>query len=269
MRTAIAKSPLLPFVGLALTALGVNTARAEDGFHGLLGAGIAYAPTYDGAKERRTQGVLLPDLHYRAGAFEASTTGGLRYWAIDQEQLQLALVLGVDGGRAEKKTGGGLGASGSDRLRGMGKLSATAELGLAGSWQGLGLPLSFSLMRAVSGSRGHGGTHGTVEATWPFYQRDKLQLAAELGLGWGDRRYQQAYYGVTAEQAARTAFKAYAPSAGLHGLDLRLNGQYQLSEHWSLMGSVGYHRLLGDAARSPLTERKATPVAMLGVGYKF
>lgn len=268
MRISLAKPPLLPSLGLAMMTLGCHTARAEDGFHGLLGAGIAYAPTYDGAKERRTQFMLLPDLRYRAGAFEASTTGGLRYWAIDKEDLQLALVLGADGGRAEKRTRGGLGAEGSDRLKGMGKLSATAELGLAGSWQGLGLPLSFSVMRAL-GSKGHGGLHGSVEASWPFYNRDKLQLAAELGLGWGDKRYNQAYYGVTAEQAARTAFRAYAPGAGLHGLDLRLNGQYQLSERWSLMGSVGYHRLLGDAAKSPLTERKATPMAMLGLGYRF
>nr|WP_316641435.1 MipA/OmpV family protein [uncultured Roseateles sp.] len=250
---------------MSFFAASAHAGPSEEGFHGFLGAGVAYRADYDGAKERRALALPVSMLSYRKGAFDISTNEGLRYWAVNNPDWQVALVLGADFGRSERKTRFGLG---SERLVGMGKLKTTPEIGVSATWTGAGMPLSLDLLRAAD-NKGHGGTHGSLSTNLPLYAKHKLQLTANAALSFGDGRYQQAYYGVTPEQAARTAFKAYSPGAGFHGMDLSVSARYALNEHWGAMGSVGYHRLLGDAAKSPLTERKGTPTLFLGVGYAY
>jgi outer membrane protein len=254
-----------PGLGLALLSCSASAVEVEEGFHGFLGAGVAYRSVYDGAEERRARGTVIPMLSYRKGAFEASTLGGLRYWALDGKDLKLAFVVGADAGRADKKSNS---RPGSDLLKGMGTLKSTVEVGVAGSWSGAGIPLGFDLMTAP-GKKGHGGTHGSFNAAWPFFSQGKLQLEANASLAFGDKRYNQSYYGVTTAQAANSQFKAFNAGAGFHGLDVGVSARYPLTGQWGVMGTVGYHRLLGDAAKSPLTQRKGSPTLLLGVGYQF
>lgn len=256
---------------LALSGLGAQAAESSspsEGLHGLIGIGAVYSPTYVGAKESRSHAVLLPDLRYRKGAFEASTLGGLRYWAVEKPDFQFALTLGVDAGREDHKVKGFLGQSGSDRLRGMGKIKASGELGVAGSWSGLGLPLNFELKTAL-GKKGHGGTLASIGSSLPLLASGPLELGAEVSLGFADKRYLQSYYGVSAAQAAATSFKEFHPKAGLYGADLGLSARYKLSDSMSLMANASYHRVLGDAAKSPLVERKGAPTVLVGLGYTF
>ncbi|MCV2362509.1 MipA/OmpV family protein [Paucibacter sp. DJ1R-11] len=270
-RTHLLK-PKTAWVFAMLAAAGFGAQAAEpspsEGLHGLIGFGAVYSPTYVGAKESRSHAVLLPDLRYRKGAFEASTMGGLRYWAVERPDFQFALTLSGDAGREDHKVKGFLGQSGSDRLRGMGKLKGSAEVGVAGSWSGLGLPLNFELKTAL-GKQGHGGTLASLGSSLPLLASGPLELGAEASLGFGDKRYLQSYYGVTAAQAAATSFKEFHPKAGLYGADLGLTGRYKLSDSLSLMAHAGYHRVLGDAAKSPLVERKGAPTLLLGLGYTF
>jgi len=255
---------------LLLVTGGVRAAEPAptEGFHGFIGAGAAYSPTYVGAKESRSHAVLLPDLRYRKGAFEASTLGGLRYWAVERPDFQFALTLGADAGREDHKVKGFLGQSGSDRLRGMGKIKASGELGVAGSWSGLGLPLNFELKTAL-GKQGHGGTLASKGRLLPKLASGPLELGAEVSLGFADTRYLQSYYGVSAAQAAATSFKEFHPKAGLYGAYLGLSARYKLSDSMSLMANASYHRVLGDAAKSPLVKRKGAPTVLVGLGYTF
>lgn len=265
--TPTSSRKLCAALSLTLLALAMP-AHAEDGFHGLIGAGVGYTPDYDGAKDSHSHAVLMPMLDYRKGAFEVSTRGGLRYWAVDRDDWKVAAVLGYDAGREEKRSNGSFGTVGSDRLRGMGKLDATVEAGVDVVWNGAGVPVQFKLMKAPGGT-GHGGMHGSVGSSVDLLRQDKLQLSLNTELSFGDSRYNQAYHGVTATQAQHTAFREFHPKAGFDGVNVGLSARYQLAEHWGAMASVGYRRLLGDAANSPLTERKGTPTAMVGVGYQF
>jgi len=264
-----ARGAMLALLGLASAPLWAAEPPPAEGLHGFIGAGVVHSPSYVGAKESRSHAVLVPDLRYRKGAFEASTMGGLRYWLRENQDFQFAVKLGVDGGREDHKVKGTLGQSGSDRLRGMGKLKGTAELGVVGSWSGLGLPLQFELKTALGRNKGHGGTLASLGTSLPLFAKGDLELGLEASLGFADKRYLQAYYGVTAAQSAATSFAPFSPKAGLYGADLGLSARYRLGERWSMLANLGYHRVLGDAAKSPLVERKGAPTALLGVGYSF
>ena len=42
-----------------------------------------------------------------------------------------------------------------------------------------------------------------------------------------------------------------------------------IDKNWSTHTAVGFTHLTGDAADSPLTQRKTTPMVMTGFSYKF
>lgn len=268
---------VLPKLALpSLLVLAALTAQADepakdgnenkDGWKARAGVGVIVKPEYDGAKDYRTLFTPMGELSWRRGWFEIGTSG-INAWAIDTPDWQLGLRVGYDGGRDEKK-GNGPFAGGSDKLRGMGKLDGTVEAGMFAEWSGLGAPISLEVMRAPR-NKGHGGTHGKLGLSLPMHQDKELQIAAQLGVDWGDQRYNQAYYGVTALQASRTGRPVYTPKSGLNHFTAGLTGNWMLDQHWGVTGMVGYSRLLGDAAKSPLTERKSGPVGMLGIGYNF
>ena len=62
---------------------------------------------------------------------------------------------------------------------------------------------------------------------------------------------------------------AFAPGGGLLSTSLGLIWSYDLAAHWLLVGNLEGRRLQGDAARSPLTERRSNTYATVGVAYQF
>ena len=57
--------------------------------------------------------------------------------------------------------------------------------------------------------------------------------------------------------------------SGLLFFSAGLLGPYDVGRRWSLIGSVERRRLQGDAARSPLVERKSNTYATAGIAYRF
>ncbi|GAB3261152.1 MipA/OmpV family protein [Chitinimonas naiadis] len=263
-------SPLPRFALPSLLALAALPALCDepskDGWSGTAGIGVQSRPEYDGAKDYQTRAIPMLALNYRYGWVQLGTSG-LSVWAVDTPEWQAGFRVGYDGGREDKKSNGVF-ASGSDKLRGMGKLDGTVEGGLFVEWSGLGAPVSLEIKRAPR-NKGHGGTHGTLGVSLPLHKQKDLEINAALSASWADQRYTQAYYGITAEQASRTGRPVYTPKAGMTHFDAALTTNWALDQNWFATGSVGYRHLLGDAGRSPLTERKNSPSGMVGVGYKF
>ena len=98
---------------------------------------------------------------------------------------------------------------------------------------------------------------------------ERLSLRAGGSASWADADYVQAYFGVTAAQAAATTFRAYTPKAGLRKAELSVGALYALASQWKLQGGVAASLLRGDAAQSPLVARKSGASASLGVAYDF
>src|SRR5438477_228842 len=58
-------------------------------------------------------------------------------------------------------------------------------------------------------------------------------------------------------------------SGGLLFASAGLLGSYDLDPRWSVIGSIEGRRLQGDAARSPLAEKKSSYDAVAGLAYRF
>jgi outer membrane scaffolding protein for murein synthesis (MipA/OmpV family) len=267
---------------LAMLALGssVAQAQADDGpederptpraWDAAVGWVVSHGPPYPGSAQRETR--LTPGLALRWGrvslasrsAFsvrgaEAGTGGGLRVELADGERLRVGLGLRADSGRQE---------SDSDELRGLGDVRRTVRLRLSVSYRlDDGWRLR-SLAAADALGRG-GGLQGDLQVLRDLPLSPSLVLNGTVSLGWGNRQYLQAYYGVTPEQAVRSGYPVSTPSAGLRDLSFSLGLRQELGPRWALFGGAGVSRLIGRAADSPLTREPGSWSLSLGMVYRL
>ncbi len=258
--------------GLLVVAFGGAMAQAspkdaKPGLSGSIGLGVASMPSYEGSPNRRTLAVPAFTLNYRTRHWGEVSVGphGLVWQALELGDWRLGLVANPDAGRKTRKPSSSIDPTPWDpRLAGLGEVRSSTETGVIVGYGPVQLQARKSL-----GDRGHGGTQVDLGVEWPLELTATVSMSFGAGLTWADRDYLQAYFGVTPAQAAASGFRAYAPKAGLRKLDLSLNAEYVFAKGWKLQGSLVLTQLAGDAADSPLVERKSNPLLGVVVAYVF
>ncbi len=222
-----------------------------------VGAVGSVGPEFAGASRVGTN--LQPGLALRWGrvslasrsAFavrgEGSTAqGGLRVELVRSDRWRSSLGLRWDSGRDEDS---------SPELEGLGDvrgtLRARVSLGyrLDGGWRS-NLALTTDLLGRA------GGWQAELGGGRDWRLTGATSLGAGLTLGYGGRRWQQTYYGITPEQAARTGYAVYTPGAGLRDLTLSLGGRTEFGGGWALFYGASVSRLIGPSAASPLVRER-------------
>jgi len=215
----------------------------------VFGGGALAVPSYPGADSTKVIPLPFVDIRYGDRVFLSPITGlGVNLFVVPGARLGLALL--PDLGRT---------ASSSDRLRGWGDLGAGADLKLFGQ-----LHVAGPLGVLASVRRQFGAGNGTVvdaglTGTLPLLRR--LIVSATGTLTWANARYTRSYFGVDADQSAAalsygSALPTFAAGAGLRDASLGLLAIVPLDRHWSLQSVTRTEVLLGDAASSPLTQRR-------------
>lgn len=245
-----------------------------------VGASVVTTPEYEGASKAMVG--VVPDLNirYKTNGFGTFALGskskGLNWTAIETEAYSVGLGLGLNAVRTDKKKGS-IFTPGSLRLKGMGEIKPAVELGVFGHVN-VGIPLALTVLRgtgdgkadAKDGSiRGHGGTTVELSTSIPWQVTSDLGLFFSPQIVWADKKYQQAYFGVTSVQAGASGFKAYSPGPGIKSAALVVGAEYKISPNWSANGTVVFSQLLGNAAKSPLVQRKGQATLATGITYKF
>lgn len=228
-----------------------------------LGAGARVSPDYEGA---RTMGVDPVPIVEIDGLFHGrlflSTIDGVGVNLLSDGPLTLKAGVNYSGGRD---------SGDNDRLRGLDDIDAAAVLSAK-----LAYDLAPVIVTADFTHRfgTDSGSKLVLGAAYGFSPLPDLKLSFGGRIGLADGDYQDAFFGVSALEATRATARgnpitAYKADGGLHDVGLKLSGAYGLSAGWLLTGAVGATLLVGDAADSPLTERKLQPTAYLGLAYRF
>lgn len=260
---------LIPVVALLMASLSAHAEEAatppDSEFSISLALGAA--PRYEGARNYRA--LLFPYtsgyVRTQVGKFSLAG-GGLAWTPLETRNFELGLVLAYDGGRKDSDSHGPVG--GSAHLAGMGTLNGTAESGVQGIWHLGRVDLHATALHAL-GHNGHRGAHGELGASYGYALTEQLGGSLGLSTQWGDRSYNRAYFGVTPNQAAHTAFQVYEPGAGFKSVALASALKYRIDAHYSVGGMLSVSTLLGSDRHSPIVERRSALTAALGVGYTF
>ncbi len=238
-----------------------------------LGIGASCEPDYSGGGASGPRALLWAGGEYRSdswGAF-ALDSGSLTLdpqvrWTFSESSGRgFGLLLGYREGRSESDPGW-LGDAGSARLRGLGSVESAVDAGLQGYVKVFGVPFFAQVRAALNGDQ---GTLAVIGLYLPFQVSHRLDVIVLPSLTWGDATQMRAMYGVTPAQAASSGFATFQPGAGWRSTALELVGDWEISGPWRAIASVACQRLLGSAARSPLTQDRNGFSGLVGLAYRL
>lgn len=262
---------LLPVVlaALAVWLPGAAWAADEPDLDGALTLVAQRGPDYLGAPDYGIS--VRPGFYLRWGRLSVSSGGG---WATPRQDdelrglglelqrtrtLRVSLGLRVDSGRNE---------SSSPALAGMGDVKRTIRARIGASWR---FRPEWELRAGwtIDAFGRGGGDLGEfkLQHDWPLTPRTNLSTGVAVTVA-GDR-YLKTYYGVTPEQSARSGYPVFTPSVGVRDVALFSNLRVDVGEDWVGLVGVGFTHMLGDAARSPLTQRPNAWSLTAGLGWRF
>lgn len=231
-----------------------------------LGAGVAVGTRYAGSDETRVAPLIAGEYAHSSGFF-AGTLRGIGY-ASAVGPVTLSGAIGYRGKREEKEKDGAGFSSGSKYLKGMGDVKGSVTAHLSASYAVLPwIDVQVHTEQPLT-ERDNGALYG-FGASAKLLDDGKDTWTVGVGATLADRKYMQTYHGVTAAQSARSGYAVFTPKSGFQQLDVTATWQHQFTKHWSVIGTVGAQRLLGDAAKSPLTRRTTSPTGYVAAAYTF
>lgn len=257
---------IVPGVILALLATPVLAAEQKQGNVLTLGGGVDVAPRYSGSDKSRVGAAQVVDYAMENGFF-ISTTRGVGY-GNNIGNLDYSAAVSYRTGRKDKDVSSDSISSGSDYLRGMGDIKGSAIV-----VPGLGYKLTdwlhLQLQAEVPVSERDNGEAVHFGIISPLYTSPKNEVTLALTGSWGSDKYMQTYYGVSAAQSAASGFARHDAGAGIYAYSLNLDWTHRLTSRWSVLAAAGVTQLAGDAADSPIVQRKTSPTGSLKVTYSF
>lgn len=132
-------------------------------------------------------------------------------------------------------------------LPGLPEVDAAIELGLGAAYEQEYWRIFGNLRHGVLG---HHGIVGDLGADLIYRPDEDWRLSLGPRLSFADGDYMDSYFGVPAGVAGPVA---YDPAGGLKSAGIEAQARYQFTPVWAVEGSIGWSRLLGDAADSPVT----------------
>lgn len=100
----------------------------------------------------------------------------------------------------------------------------------------------------------------------------KPWFTLQLSSTWADGDYMSSFFGVSALQSRRSILRRFNAEAGFKDVRLAVGSRLEITEHISAVTSLGYSRLLGDAADSPIVAdhgERDQFFAAFGATYRF
>jgi outer membrane scaffolding protein for murein synthesis (MipA/OmpV family) len=269
---------VLAAFAVLLIGAGGSAARAEDAaalpaptpFKYVLGGALSTHPAGVGGRKYETTPSLLWAVRWgrwrisAGGAnalfgFGSEVTGsGASTDLVETKRWRVGVSLRLDSGRKSADADTTAGLPDIERtLRGR----LFASYAVSRDWQ-----LSGSLSQDLLGRQG--GLLVGLDLGWRLRQTATTEWTAGAGIGAADGQHMRSYFGVTPAAALSSGLREFAPSAGLRDVHAGVGFTHELSRRWVTFGSAGVSRLLGPAARSPLTQAPTGGQFGLGLAYR-
>lgn len=266
----------MPFAAPAL-------AQQEDHSSLTIGLGAAVVPTYEGSDEHRV--LPLPQLRGKVKDRSFWTRGPALYVDMladtDGEgwDVELGPVVGARFDRSSRK------AINDPQVEALGKRDVAIEVGGFAGFGKTGVVTSAydNLSARVAVTKDVAGAHESIIVTPQIEYFTPLSTKSFVGLGlsadYVGKRFGRYYFDIDPAGAAASGLPVYdraGDKVGFRRVTASLAGGYSLSgdirRGWALFGVVGYSRLLGRYADSPIVSIAGSRnqwIGALGVGYTF
>jgi outer membrane protein len=253
---------LPPLIFLAATLQASAAENSDTKWNILLGGGAINGPRYPGSRIDYTRGFPLVSINYDRyflGAVPGGgTPAGLGVYLVRTQHWQLGLDIG-GGGRKPRR------ASDDPVLHGWGDIPGTVRGGMFVSYN-----IEWLSVRGAVSAAGHNeGVTASLSAEAKYHVTSHLTLSGGPEVTWVNGQYAMTFFGIDTAQSEIAGVAPYRARSGINSVGGQVNASYMLTNHWSLTAHVGYGRLTGDAANSPVTTDKTQRVYGAFVAYRF
>lgn len=242
----------------------MNRDVTDDGWRYSLGLGAFVTPRYPGASASRFQPAPLVGVSYGRFFFgsvpDANVPFGLGAYLYRGENVRVGVALSYDLVNPRE-------ASDDNHLRGLPDIDRTAHATLFASYNIEWLSVVGAVSQDVAGK--HEGTTASLDVLGKYSPIGKLTLTAGPGVTWGSAQYNQTFFGINAEDSARSGLPAYAPGSGVAAVRITAAANYLLNKHWNLGARVTASRLPGAVGNSPIVEKKTQTTYGAFANYVF
>ena len=263
--------PLTMFFGANLCVLsasaqfiGAEADRPSVRAGGFLGAGIGFAPDYEGSEDIEAVPAVFGAYKWDNGRFiklggsnSAGRAASLRVNMVSTSMSSVWQLGPVAQFRPERDD---VDNDSVDRLN---DVDSALELGVfggfaSGRW-------SANLTFAADVSDEHEGFVITFDGDYDMPVNDQLTLALGVAATYADEEYMETYFGVNPRDSARSGLRVFDADNGVKDVGVSLTARYRVTGAWGLLGSLSYFRLLDDAADSPLVDDEGSENQLSGV----
>lgn len=268
MNAALPAFRLFPAALLSVTfAFGLlmpPVAFAELSNVPLLGPGLRSQPAYDGSDSQRVE--FVPVIRYFGQPWFARSTQGVLEGGVRME-----LVPGLNVG-AQLAYEPGRKTSESDFLKNhsVADVDRGASVGVHLEWDHQFGPMPITLLaRARQNTDSDLGAQADLRLSAGVYRGGPFAAGVFTQATWANAKSTGSFYGITPQQSATTGLPAFHAGSGLLFASVGVLWSVDLRRDWIVVGSMESRHLQGDAADSPLAERRSNYYAAAGLAYRF
>ncbi|MEM8934808.1 MAG: MipA/OmpV family protein [Pseudomonadota bacterium] len=258
------KTLISPFITALALLVGApayaQPAGQSDGWGLDIGAGALLSPAYRGDDNYRAS--LLPYVKIEYGdRFFASVQDGVGYTLVKNDRLRfgpiarIAFARNEDGDQAFAIAG-----DETPDLAGLGDVNTTVELG---GFAEIDIGVLTATLEARHGINGHEGFIADARLSYSGRtsagDRPLFYSVGPRATFVGDS-YNDAYFGVTAEQALASGLPVFDASSGIQSVGVGAAVILPITRDGSvsMVAIAGYDRLTGDAGDAPLVRRRGS-----------
>lgn len=256
-------SPLpLPRLRVLAALLAASCAGAAHAVDFSLGAGVGYAPKYEGASKYEFSPFPVLSIsgeNWFIGGKGAGPAAGLQY-SITPEWTT-GVFVGLQGGRKEKD---------GDRLYGTEEIKNHGVGGLFTEYQLGRFGVGLTYYQAFKRQYGSGALLDLSYQVWESAS-GATSLSLEANAHWSSKKAMNTWFGVTPAEALASSgqLTPYELKGGMRSYGISATLSHQFAPRWNAALSVGMQSLAGKAKDSPLVEKRNAAVGSLSIAYQF
>jgi outer membrane scaffolding protein for murein synthesis (MipA/OmpV family) len=242
---------------LALGALAVATGslaqppRQDSGLQVQVGGGGLVTPDFLGSAGSRVR--VLPYLSVNYDDLVSATVeDGIALNLYRSGDFTFGPIVSFSFGQEEND---------SRDLRGLGDVDISIEPGAFAEYSRGPFSAGIEASHDVAGGHGGGIVELDAAVTLPVAQTRSGPVLLSVGPGatFVTAKVNRAFFGVDATQALASGLPAYRPDGGLQEFGVNLTAIAPVGRRTTVVGLLGYGRLVGDAADSPRIRQRGSP----------
>lgn len=226
-----------------------------------VGPSASFQPRYDGSDRYHMMGGPSVDIRYR-DRFFLSTGEGIGVNVLTGPNWRVGVGAAYDLGRRA--------ADDLDHLSGMGNINPAPSLRLLGEYA---ISKSFPLVLRADLRRNFGGDNGWIGDLGAYMpmpgSSETFSWFAGPTMTIADSRYMNSWFGVNAQQSARSGYRQYDASPGIRSVGFGVSASLTIRKHWIVSADGAFQQLVGAAAHSPITQTRESGVFDVSVNYQF